>query len=89
MDNLTQLNILHDYIARTDNDLQFVKACMITGDNAGLHAYLRYYRHLRDYTGRYEPTQYKRGIAAELCDIIESYLKEHHEKEVETWTATD
>ena len=89
MDNLTKLNILLDYITRTANDLQFIRASIITGDEAALHALYRYFLHLRDYTGRYEPTQYKRGIATEVCAIIETYLKERREKEVETWTATD
>ena len=82
MDNLTKLGILQDYITRTVNDLQFIKSAIITGEEDALYALLRYYRHLRDYTGRYEPTQYKRGIATEVCDIIETYLKEHREKEV-------
>ena len=89
MDNLTKLNILQDYITRTVGDLQTIKTAIITGDGVALHATFRYYRHLRDYTGRYEPTQYKRGIVTEVCDIIESYLKEHREKEVESWTETD
>ena len=88
MDNMTKLNILLDYITRTVGDLQTIKTAMIINDGVALHALLRYYRHLRDYTGWYEPTQYKRGIATELCDIIEAYLKEHKEKEVETWTET-
>ena len=89
MDNLTKLNIIRDYIERTLDDLETIKTAVITEDGAALHALLRYFRHLRDYTGRYEPTQYKRGIATEVCDIIETYLKEHHNKEVETWTETD
>lgn len=88
MDNLTQLNILLDYITRTVDDLQTIKTAMITGDEVALCALLRYFQHLRDYTGRYEPTQYKRAIATEVCAIIETYLKERREKEVETWTET-
>lgn len=89
MDNLTKLNILQDYITRTVDDLQTIKTAMITRDGVALSALLRYFRHLRDYTGRYEPTQYKRSIATEVCVIIETYLQEQREKEVETWTETD
>lgn len=89
MDNLTQLNILLDYITRTVDDLQTIKTAMITGDVVALNALLRYFRHLRDYTGLYEPTLYKRGVALEVCVIIETYLKERLEKEVETWTETE
>lgn len=89
MDNLTKLNILQDYITRTVGDLQTIKTALIMGDEVTLRALLRYYRHLRDYTGRYEPMLYKRGIAVEVCDIISAYLKERKEKEVETWTETD
>ena len=82
MDNLTKLNILLDYITRTADDLQTIKSAMITGDGVALNALLRYYRHLRDYSGRYEPTPTKRGIATEVCAIIEAYLNERKEKEV-------
>ena len=88
MDNLTKLNILQDYITRTVGDLQTIKTAMIMDDRLALHALLRYYKHLRDYTGRYEPTEYKRGIAVEVCAIIEAYINDHREKEVETWTET-
>lgn len=79
MDNMTRLNILLDYVTRTANDLATVKTAMIQNDNTVINALLRYFRHVRDYSGRYEPTPLKRATASAICDIIETYQTEQRE----------
>ena len=89
-DYMAKLHILQDYVTLTIDDLQTIKAAMITRNEPALNALLRYYKHLRNYDGgRFEPIQYKQAISTEVCAIIETYINEHKETEVETWTETD
>lgn len=81
MDNMTRLNILLDYVTRTADDLATIKAAMIQNDNTAINALLRYFRHVRDYSGCYDSTPLKREAAALICDIMETYLKERKELE--------
>lgn len=77
MDNMTNLQILLDYFEHTVSDLQTIRNAMIQNDTAALCALLRYFRHLRDYTGLYEPSTVKREAARVICDIIEKYIDDH------------
>lgn len=77
MDNMTNLQLLLDYFERTVSDLQTIRNAMFQNDMVALRALLRYFRHLRDYTGLYEPTPVKREAARVICDIIEKYIDDH------------
>ena len=80
-ENMVTLGIMADWLTRAIVDLGTIRTAIIENDRVALFALLRYYRHIRDYS-RYEPMEFKRGVAIRVCAIIETYLNERNETEV-------
>ena len=87
-DTITDLNIMRDWLERIVKDVDVINAAIAGNDMAAVRMMLRYFQQVRTCSA-YEHKSYKRGVAIEVCDIIEEYLKEHNETEVLLWTETE